>query len=104
MPAATVTLPLATLQDYVTRIFEAAVPRLLTLFAAQEVVISLVEDGRPMVALSEPNRYVHVGDELPALSPGGRALASSRPLIGNRYLRPRSPGRHPAVQQRAQPA
>ena len=67
----------------VDRIFESAVPRLLTLFAAQEVVISLVEAGRPIIALSEPNRYVKPGDDLPANSPGGRALATGRPILGD---------------------
>ncbi|MFI5267230.1 MAG: ATP-binding protein [Chloroflexota bacterium] len=66
-----------------TRILEAAVPRLLALFAAREVVISLVEDGVPIVVLSEPNKYVAAGNALGADSPGRRALATGQSLIAD---------------------
>ena len=67
----------------VARIIDSAVPRLLTLFGADEVVISLLEDGAPRVAVSEPHHFVTAGDALPDYSPGGRALATRHPILGD---------------------
>ena len=66
-----------------TRILEAAVPRLLALFSAREVIISLVENGVPIIVLSEPNKYEAPGDILGENSPGRRAVATGQPLISD---------------------
>jgi signal transduction histidine kinase len=63
------------------RILEAAVPRLLALFEAKEVVISLVETGSPIIVVSEPNRFVPVGNPLNPNSPGQRAMATGQAIV-----------------------
>jgi signal transduction histidine kinase len=66
-----------------TRILEAAVPRLLAMFAAREVIISLLENGVPVVVLSEPNKFVTPGDDLGLNSPGRTAVATGQALISD---------------------
>jgi signal transduction histidine kinase/HAMP domain-containing protein len=71
------------LEDDPLRILQASVPRLLALFSARQVLISLVQDGAPIVALSEPAAVLSPGDELAIGSPGRRALALGRPVVSD---------------------
>jgi signal transduction histidine kinase/HAMP domain-containing protein len=71
-------------QSDLDRVVAAAVPGLIELLGANEVVISVVDpDGFATIAASEPNHYVAVGSPLPEGSPGGAALAWATIVVGD---------------------